>query len=332
MSTDFFFLGLNTIGASIGMALANLELEINRIGYDLDRKLAQRARRDGAVDDLVSHPESGAENADVVILSTTIVDVHDHLKMLGARLKADSVVIDTTPLKGPIMDWAFEAFTENRHYIGATPIVGPVSYLDPVYDLETPRADLFHGGLMAIAIPKNTPETAVTLAINLASALGTTPFFLDPKEHDAVIATVEGLPSLLGPAMMQMAAHANNWREIQRMAGPPFATTTSSSSMHSPQTQAAAFILNHEIMLIKINALLEEVQTLRTFIAEKDNDALIDYLVEAKKNRDAWLATRQHGDWASQEIPSSERIEKPGVLRSLFGIKPRRAKKHDRNL
>jgi len=332
MSTDILFLGLNNIGASIGMALANLELEVNRIGYDLDRQLAQRAHRAGAVDDLVSHPESAAENADVVILTTTILDVHDHLKMLGASLKADSVVIDTTPLKVPTMGWASEALPENRHYIGATPIVGPVSYIDKIYDSETPRADLFHGGLMAIVIPKNTPETAVTEAVNLASALGTTPFFLDPHEHDAVIATVEGLPCLIGTAMMQMASHAKNWREIQRMAGSSFATATSSGSMHSPQTQAATLILNHEIILYKIDALLEEVKTLRTFITEKDNDALINYLTESKESRDAMLAARQHGDWASQEIQSAERVEKPGVLRSLFGIKPRRTKNHDKNL
>ncbi len=329
MSANIFFLGLNNIGASIGMALAKPELEINRIGYDPDRQQAQHARRAGAVDDLVSNPGNAAEKADIVILSTSIVDVHDYLKILGPRLQTDSVVLDTSALKVPSMAWAAEELPEGCHYIGATPIVGPASFLDQVYDPTTPRADLLHGGLMAIVVPKNTPETAVTVALNLAAVLGATPFFLDPREHDAVIATVEGLPCLIGTVLMQMATHALNWRETQRMAGPLFNTATGAGSSISPEAQAATFCLNHEIMLYKIDALLEEIHKLRALISNRDNDALKDYLTEAVGARAAWITARQQSGWASQELQPIKQIERPGIFRSMFGLRSRRPTKPD---
>ena len=332
MSTNIFFLGLNNIGASIGMALAKPEYEANRIGYDPDRQKAQHARRAGAVDDLVSNPRTASEKADIVILSTSIGDVHDYLKILGSRLKTDSVVLDTTALKVPSMAWAAEELPEGCHYIGATPIVGPAAFLDQVYDPETPRADLLHGGLMAIVVPKNTPEAAVPVALNLAAILGATPFFLDPREHDAVIATVEGLPCLIGAALTQMATHALNWREAQRMAGPLFNTATGTGSSITPGMQAATFSLNHEIMLNKIDALLEELHKLRALISNRDNDALRDYLSEAVGARAAWINSRQQSDWASQELQPVKQVERPGIFRSMFGLKSRRPIKPNEDL
>ncbi len=326
MGLEILFIGLNQIGASIGVALADQLLEMRRVGYDSDGQQARRVRQAGAVDHLVSHPRKASEVADVVILSTPTVDVRDYLEMLGAKLKPNAVVLDTSPLKVPSAAWAEELLPEDRHYIGITPIVGPAALLTEVPDHQVPCADLFHGGLMAIVIPPKTPELAVTVALRFAAILGATPFFIDPVEHDAVIATVEGLPSLICAALMNMAAEAKNWRELQRMAGSLFANATQFNPSQTPKIQGGTLFLNQEIVLTRIDALLEELQRLRALMAAEDSKALIDYLTKATTTRDAWLTIRQHGDWASQEFQRVKPVEKPGFLSNLFGIKPRRPK------
>ena len=326
MGLEIFFIGLNQIGASIGLALADQELEVRRVGYDSDGQQARRVRQAGAVDHLVSHPRKASDVADVVVLSTPIVDVRDYLEMLGAKLKPNAVVLDTSPIKVPSAAWAEELLPEDRHYIGITPIVGPAALLAETSNPQVPRADLFHGGLMAIVIPPKTPEFAVTVAIRFAAILGATPFFIDPVEHDAVIATVEGLPSLICAALMNMAAEAKNWRELQRMAGSLFANATQFHPSQTPKIQGVTHFLNQEIVLTRIDALLEELQGLRALIAAEDSKELTDYLAKAAATRDSWLTIRQHGDWAGQDFQRVTKVEKRGLLSSLFGIKPRRPK------
>ncbi|HEY42952.1 MAG TPA: prephenate dehydrogenase [Anaerolineae bacterium] len=327
MNMDIFFIGLDQIGASIGMALANSELEVRRTGYDPDDKLTRNAHQLGAVDQVVPHPMKASEIADVVVIATPSIDVRDYLEMLGEKLKAGAMVLDTSPFKAQHATWASELLPEERHYIGAMPIVGPEALFTEAPDPRTPRADLFQGGLLAMVVPPKTSEEAVTLALNLASAIGTTPFFLDPLENDAVIATVEGLPYLMASAFMQMATRAHNWREIQRIGGMPFVHATSIDPSQPSKTQANTLHLNRDVVINKLDEFTEELRRLRDLIAREDHKALYEYLDEADKARDSWLAIRQSGDWASQDLLPTERIERPGFLSGALGLRSRRPKK-----
>jgi prephenate dehydrogenase len=326
MALDIFIIGLDQIGASIGLALANSELEVRRTGYDPNDKITRNAHQLGAIDQVVSLPVRACENADVVIIATPSIDVRDYLEMLGEKLKAGAMVLDTSPFKVHHTTWASELLPEERHYIGAMPIVGPEALFSEAPDPRTPRADLFQGGLLAMVVPPKTSEEAVTLALNLASAIGATPFFLDPLEHDAVIATVEGLPYLMASAFMQMATHAHNWREIQRIGGRPFVQATSIDPSQSSRTQANTLHLNREVVINKLDEYMNELRRLRDLIAEEDHKALYEYLDEADKARDSWLTIRQSGDWAGQDLLPTERIERPGFLSGAFGLRSRRPK------
>jgi prephenate dehydrogenase len=326
MDLDIFFIGLDQIGASIGMALATSELEVRRTGYDPDDKLARSAHQHGAVDQLVSRPAKACEIADVVILGTPSSDVRDHLESMGKRLKAGALVLDTSPFKAHHTAWASELLPEGRHYIGGMPILGPEALFSEAPDPGAPRADLFQGGLLAMVVPPKTSEEAVTLALRLASAIGATPFFLDPLEHDAVIATVQGLPYLMAAALMQMATRARNWREIQRIAGRFFANATRTDLSPSTKTQADILHLNRDVVIIKLDEFTDELMRLRDLIAKEDHQALDEYLGEAAKARDSWLAVRRSGDWAGQDLPPTERVEKPSLLGGAFGLRSRRPK------
>jgi prephenate dehydrogenase len=328
MTLDIFIIGLDQIGASIGMALANSELEVRRTGYDPDGKLARNAHQLGAVDQVVSLPVKACEVADVVVIATSSIDVRDYLEMLGEKLKAGTMVLDTSPFKAHHATWASELLPEERHYIGALPTIGPEALLTETPDLRTPRADLFQGGLLAMVVPPETSEEAVTLALKLARVIGATPFFIDPLEHDAVIATVQGLPYLMATALMQMAARAHNWREIQRIAGRFFVNATRIDPSQSITTQASILHLNRDVVINKLNEFTDELMRLRDLISREDHKALDEYLVEALKAQDSWFTIRRSGDWADQDLPSTERIERPGFLGSVLGLRSRRPKDH----
>jgi prephenate dehydrogenase len=326
MALDIFIIGLDQIGASVGMALAQSEMEVRCTGYDPDNKVARRAQQQGVVDQVTSHPVRASQIADVVVIATPSIDVRDLLEMLGEELKAGAVVLDTSPFKAHHTTWASELLPDDRHYLGAMPIIGPGALLSEHPDLTTPRADLFQGGLLAMVVPPKTSEEAVNLALQFAAALGTTPFFLDPMEHDAVIATALGLPYLMAAALMKMAARAHNWREIQRIAGKLFVNATGVGTSQLGKPQAYNLHLNRDVVINKLDEYIDELRGLRDLITKDDHNTLEKYLTEAIEARDSWLDIRQSGDWAGQDLKPSVPFERPSFLSRALGFRPRRPK------
>lgn len=328
MALDIFIIGLDQIGASVGMALAQSEMAVRSTGYDPDKELARRAQQQGVVDQVTSHPVQASQIADVVVIATLSIDVRDLLEMLGEELKAGAVVLDTSPFKAHHMSWASELLPDDRHYLGAMPIIGPEALLTEYTDLTTPRADLFQGGLLAMVVPPKTSEEAVNMALQFATAIGTTPFFLDPMEHDAVIAAVLGLPYLTAAALMKMAARAHNWREIQRIAGRLFVNATGIETSQLDKPQAYTLHLNRDVVINKLDEYIDELSGLRDLITKDDHSALETYLTEAIEARDSWLDIRRSGDWAGQDLKPSVPIERPGFLSRALGFRPQRPKDH----
>jgi len=328
MTYEILLIGLDQVGASIGMALNETDGDVVRIGYDPDRHLSKRAENTGAVDRLVSHPRNAITSADLVIFSLPITEVEDYLEHLGEKTKEGAVILDTAQVKVPFFTWAEEHLPEGRSYIGATPIVGTSGLTGGGALSDEPRADLYAGGLLAIIVPPNAPESALAVAVNLASIIEATPFFIDLNEHDATLTSTEELPILLGAAILQAAAHSPSWKEIQRVAGRNFAQATSFFETTPLDTFKKRVKLNRQKLLDKLDQFIRELLDLRELLAEEDGQGISDYLMEADRSRQSWLRAREQGEWSSAELRPAEGIKSPGIFKSLLGF--RRMKPDDR--
>jgi prephenate dehydrogenase len=324
MSIEFFFLGLNRIGVSIAMALADTDLEITRVGYDPNGKIARQARDAGVIHRLESHPRNAPKTADVVILDVQVSDVSDYLEMLAKNLKPDGVVIDCTPLRTSAAQFAVEILPEDRHYIGASPIVGPEALQSQYAEPKEANANLFRDGLMALTVPPQTSERAVTVMLNLCTVLGASPFFLDAGEHDGFVAAIEVLPQIIHAALMQHASESPNWREIQRMAGEILLSATNLLPYEDAGELVSVLHLNRNNLVAKLDAFIEELYSLRALIADDEKESIENYIGDAVSARAAWLSAREKGDWVSQDLKPTDALTTRGFIGSLFGIRPRK--------
>ncbi|MCK4741394.1 MAG: prephenate dehydrogenase [Anaerolineales bacterium] len=324
MAYEILLIGLDQVGASIGMALNDAEGDVDLVGYDPDRPLSKRAEKAGAVDRLVSHPRKSITSADLVIFSLPIDEVEVYLEHLGAKTKEGAVILDTAQVKVPFFKWAEEYLPEGRSYIGATPIVGPSSLTGGDATSDEPSADLYADGLLAIIAPPNASESAMAVAINLASILKAAPFFIDLHEHDATLASTVELPVLLSAALLQAAAHSTSWKELQRVAGRNFAHATSLCSTIPLTVFEKRLILNRQKVLDKLDQFIQELHDLREVLAEEDGPGISDYLKEADRAHQSWIRAREQNDWASAELRPAERITSAGIFANLLGF--RRAK------
>lgn len=326
MAYEVMIIGLDQVGASIGLALANAEGEVRRIGFDADRALGRQAEELGAIDELSGHPRRAIKYADLVIFSIPTPEVKVFLESLGPLMKEGCLVIDTGGIKSMAFEWAQNFLPEGRHFIAAMPVVGPKSLEETPLDPGLPRADYFQDGLLAITPSTQTPENALSVAINLATLLDAQPFFIDPDEHDAVIAATDDLPALMSAALLHAAARSPSWRELQRLAGQTFAYATHLVAIRNPKQAQKHISLNQEKVLGKLDLIIEELNRLRTLLAQEDSEALSEYLDQAERSRTDWLDARMKADWSADDTNQAQSPVGPGFFGQLLGIPSRKKK------
>lgn len=322
MTTEIVIIGLDVIGASIGLALGQAGLDASRTGYDPDGGSARAARTLGAVDRLAFRPEKAARRADLVILNSSPELLQDQIRALAGVLKQGSIILDISPSKADVSTWAPTVLPADRNYIGGMPVVNPTRLHDSHMDWETPRADMFQSGLLALMVPPRTSDKAVDTVLGLAKALGAAPFFIEPAEADAVAAVAEELPALTGSALMRVAAGAAGWREIRRMAGRRFASTAASGASENGARLASILRHNRLNVLAKLDDLLAELQELRILIAGEDQQALADRLTSASEAYHNWRDDRQRSDWGRQEQVGDLDVPRIGLAERLLGSRP----------
>ena len=321
MAYEILFIGLDQMGASIGMALADAQGKIIRVGFEPDRQLAKRAEMVGAVDQLVTHPRKAITSADLVIFSLPMEEVEVYLEHLGEKTKAGVTLIDTAQIKAPFFRWAKEYLPEGRSYIGLTPIVGPASLVGGDTPSDEPRPDLYKDGLLAIIAPPEAEESAVAVAINLATIIEATPFFIDLHEHDAALTFTEEIPILLSDALLQATVHSTSWRELERVAGLNFAHATSLCTAVPRNVLEKRLVLNRQKTVDKLDQFILELQNLREVMADEDGQGISTYLENAEQTRSSWLRAREQADWGSEELRPAEKIKKTGILANLLGLR-----------
>jgi prephenate dehydrogenase len=321
MSSKILIIGLDQVGATIGLALVRAEGDVLRLGFDPDKKIAKAAKAANAVDRLVAHPRQAVESADLIIFALPHYETEAYLKSLGPKTKPEAVILDTGSIKAPFFRWAEQHLPADRAYIGATPVVGNPDQLDEDTSI---RLDRFSGGLLAITAPAKTPQRALAIAINLAKILDAQPFFLDVDEQDSAAALSEDLPTLLSAAMIQSAANSPSWRELQRMAGSLFVKTTEPCSVNPKQLQKRV-AANREKILARIQSFSEELGRIREILMTEQDDELMHYFEQANSARSSWLLARARGDWAAEELPKIPDVD-TNLVRQLLGLGKRKPK------
>jgi prephenate dehydrogenase len=318
MSSEIFIIGLNEIGLSINLALKAANANLNCTGYDADSGMAREARKRGDIERIVFTPKKAAQSADLIFLAIPPIDVAGFMEKLTPLMKPEAILVDMSSLKTTSYQWAVESFPENRYYLGAVPILNPDLLDIPASEPLLPSPDLFKGGIFALTIPPNTPEKVINILLGIISHLEAEPFFLDPRELDSSMAIVEGLPILSGLAMLRVALNAPSWREIQRLTGRTWATATYLGAKMPAKELAATLILNKDNIVHRLNALMDELETIRTIIDEENEEALAAHLEEPSSTYGSWIARRKQGNW---QIADEKRLSIPkvGIMDRLFG-------------
>ena len=306
--------GLGLVGTSIGLALRREKQdEFDIIGHDRNYGRARDVRKRGAVNKLDWNLISACEKADMVIIATPLEGVRETLELTADYLSEGCVVIDTANLKGPVMGWAEAHLPDSVSFIGTNPII----FADR-QDVEAATPDLFQNALWCVfPAPNATPE-AIKLVSDMIYLLGAKPYFLDPLEHDGLMAGVEHLPLVLSAALLRMTFGATTWQELRKVTGSAYESGTLLPS-YDANYYRGIFLHNRDNVLRWLDLYVEELRSVRDIVSAGDGEALAEAFNEAVDARILWLEQRKEG-YPDLTVEKPELPTMGGFLGGFLGL------------
>jgi prephenate dehydrogenase len=306
-------IGLSLIGASAGLALRRHADRVTVVGHDPDPSIAGAAKKAGAVDRTEWNLISAVSGADRVLLALPLNQVCETLKAVAQELKPGCVIVDTADVKVPANAAAAEFLPKGVHFVGGHPILIPANL-----DLDKATADLFVNKLFCLTPDTITEDAAVHLAADLVEAMGAQPFFLDPVEHDGMTAAVAQLPQLLAGALMDIAGRSPSWRDMRKVAGSQFYTSTLITEGNG-RSVAAGLAANREYVMLWLDELAARLAQWRQALADGKEETVAAAIDEGLASREKWMEAQVLGRW-EEERESPPMPTSSGMFRDLFSF------------
>src|SRR5204863_3642429 len=196
-------------------------------------------------------------DADLVIVSTPVGAMKALFEEIAVVLPTQALVMDTGSTKATVLQWAAELLPKGVRFVGGHPMAGKTETGPDAAD-----AKLFQGAVWCLAPLPTAPRDAIDESVALVESLGSAPYFLDPSEHDGLVASVSHLPYLMAVALIRHLGTENSWRETASVAAGGFAYATHLSDS-DPQMFFDIVRTNRENIARRIGLLLDELSDLR---------------------------------------------------------------------
>jgi cyclohexadieny/prephenate dehydrogenase len=319
MTVKITIIGLGRIGASIGLALANHKDQVTTLGHDKSAEMARKAQKQGAVESISYNLPASAAGADIIVLAIPFDQVRDTLKFIARDVRQDAILLDTTPVKSVVAEWAQELLPPKRHYIGLTPALNPAFLQDSALGLESASADLFRKAVIAVTAPQGTAEGALKLASDFVVMLGASPFFADLVEVDGIMAAAQLLPTLGAAALVEAVTAQPGWADIRKLAGWTYSAATQPLDAETSSALAEAVLHNRPNTLRLLDEYIAVLVSLRQDIAEGNKKELQTRLEAARRGRAQWQVERFKGDWLAIDPGGTEMPTVRGMLKQQIG-------------
>ena len=314
--------GLGAIGGSIGLALrqagsdagtsrpASESPQVEIIGHDKDPHASRQALKIGAVHKSDWNLISTCEGADLVILAIPLLAIRDTLKAIAPYLREDCVVTDTATVKKPVLEWAEEILPKRVHFIGGDPIVATTES-----GIAAAKANLFQGATWCLSPTIFAASEATQLVTDIASFLGAKPYFVDPVEHDGLLAATDHLPLVLAATLLGAVSDSPALREMSKLGGRNFAQVTLPATAEV-ETSRDICLLNRENIARWLKAMETALHEAQAIISGGETGQVQAFFERARENRDKWLRGEE------QDTPTADYQALSSMGSLLFGRLP----------
>ncbi len=273
----------------VGMGLMGASL-----GYDLRghcRRVTGVVRREeaiaptlarGCADEVTTDVFAAVAQADLVVLATPVRTILRQIDTLGPLMKPGAVLLDMGSTKTEIC-YRMQKLPAHIQAIGGHPMCGKERA-----GLDAAEPGLYRDCTFVLCpLPRTTAET-VALAQTLITYIQAHPLFLEPEQHDRLVAAISHLPYLVASGLVAHVMDvAREDERVWQVAASGFRDT---SRVAASDTTMMLDILmtNRAAVLAALDGFLNQMQRLRRALAGEEEAFLQTRLAEIAKKRRDW--------------------------------------------
>jgi prephenate dehydrogenase len=318
-------LGLGRTGSSIGLALQRFnntkgaQHNFKIAAYERRGIVSQEARKLNVAEEYVNSPFTAVRDKDIVVLAMPYSDVQPMYEVLGREMRPGAVILDLSPLKSPSMAWAQKHLPSEVYMVGVTLVCNPQHLLNSVDDTSNAKEDMFDKGMAMLMPGISCAKEAVELASDFAELLGAKTHFMDPAEHDGLVAAMEGIPAVLGVMFYHMISQSAGWGDGQRLTNPSFGYLTHHLFDTHPDDLRDLVLNNRENTLRYLDEMMNTLRTFRQVLAQNDRNAVEAALVDTALDYEKWTNRRHKNEWDEKDAVSKATSTAGDIMSNLFG-------------
>lgn len=306
-------LGLRQTGAMLATGLRRTGLFTSVAGWDPDVDVVRGARKEGIADRVAGNAPQAVRDVTIVFIALRGDVFAETLAGIAPHVRPGAIVCSAGAAHEIAAEHASRLLPQNVSFVAVDPIWWVTPSPEPgapraaeTASASSPGAGRTRTGGGAPAAAGDPPSArngawclspspaargdAIAFVAHAGERLGLEPFFLDAREHDALVTATELLPPLIIATLMRVVTRQSSWREMSRLAGATLHDATALFAHEPAELQAA--LAEHRVHLVRwIDALTAELDALRATLADGREPA--DFVESAAVARAKWLAERE---------------------------------------
>ncbi len=184
--------GMGRLGGSIAMALKKYGLARELGAVDTDEVTLKKVFHLGITDFQTADLKDALPGADLVVLAVPVSQVKELFAPLAEGAAEGCLIMDTFPVKGPVVEAAGSLGSARVSFVGAHPVVET-----SLGGFENAIPGLFRDAVCVLVPFPGASKEAVEEARALWEALGCELLVMDAQMHDRVFSLLNELPVMV---------------------------------------------------------------------------------------------------------------------------------------
>ncbi|MFK2824208.1 prephenate dehydrogenase [Bacillus sp. B190/17] len=282
MRGTVFIAGLGLIGGSLAKTIKKAHPQAEVIGYDIRKDEVGLAEALNIIDKKAESFQSGAEQADLIILAAPVLQTEELIRQLAEfDLKKEVIITDTGSTKRRIMECAEVLEKRQITFIGGHPMAG--SHKSGV---AAAKELLFENAFYLLTPGEHTNDKQLAVLKKWLEGTKAKIIELSAEDHDYLTGVVSHFPHVIAASLVRQAQKCNDSNSlISRLAAGGFKDLTRIASSN-PEMWKDISLHNKEVLLALLNDWKIEMERVIDILQEESAPLLFDYFNEAKKFRD----------------------------------------------
>ena len=278
-------IGVGLIGGSLGLCLKDkMGDDIYITGQCRTQESMDKAMEMGAVDFASSDIEEVVKDADVIFLSTPVLQMVPMVEKMLPYLKSGAIITDAGSTKQFIWKNLQKILPPDIYYVAGHPMTGR-----EMSGVTAARKDLFENKCYVIVENTGAPKEATDKICELVRLTGADLETLDIAQHDRCASVISHIPHVAAAGLVTLLNRSHGDMEAcLKLAGGGFKDTTRIASSNADMW-ADICMTNQEAITNHLKLLQGILAEVIVAIESGDRQAVHDYFAESKKRRDSIL-------------------------------------------